>query len=85
MPKTKTKAPASKPLTASVAPNAVRDLPLLPLDDHMRDAVEALAVACNGMLYQGADLDAQLRAVKFLRSRPDLAVALGIGGPQANA
>lgn len=45
------------------------------LDEPMKEMV----TACNGFCYLGPEIEAQIRAVKFLRSRPDIAKALGIG------
>jgi hypothetical protein len=63
----------------AVQPNEAHQLPALPNDSAIDAAVVAMATACNGFAYAGGDLEAQLRAVKFLRTRPDLAQALGIG------
>lgn len=54
----------------TVAPSPVSD-----------DAMAAVAIACNGFVYMGTDIEAQMRAIRFLRSRPDVAAALGIGSP----
>lgn len=67
------------PLESTVKPFEALALPLLPDTPGINDGVRASVVACNGSIYLGADIEAQLRLVRFLRTRPDIASALGIG------
>lgn len=73
------------PLENSVKPFEVLALPVLPDTPEINDALRASVVACNGSVYLGADLEAQLRLIRFLRTRPDLASALGIGAGEPPA
>lgn len=65
-------------LTKSVAPHEAGSLPTLPDTPEINDALTALATACNGCVYMGSDIEAQIRAIKLLRARPDIAKALGV-------
>lgn len=77
MPKTKTQI-AAQPLTDSVTPHEAKNLPTLPDTPEINDALRAVATACNGFVYMGSELEAQLRAIRFLRTRPDIVRALGV-------
>lgn len=68
----------TQPLTASVTPHEATKLPTLPDTPEINDALRAVATACNGCVYMGSDIEAQLRAIRFLRNRPDIARALGV-------
>jgi hypothetical protein len=46
----------------------------------MNGPVSQLVIGCNGFCYAGDRADAIISAVQLLRVRPDLALALGIGG-----
>ena len=75
--------PAKKPsktpsLEASVKPYEATKLAPIAPSEAFDDAVKALAIACNGCVYMGSDIEAQLRAIRFLRTRPDVVAALGI-------
>jgi hypothetical protein len=71
---------AKKPvsLASTVKPHEATKLALIAPDPVFDDAMQAVAIACNGFAYQGGDIDAQLRMVRFLRTRPDVATALGL-------
>lgn len=73
----KSTAPAC--LESTVQPHEANNLPLVEPTPAFDDGVRAMAVACNGFVYLGSDIEAQLRAIRFLRTRPDVAQALGIG------
>lgn len=83
MPNASNRPTTAGPLESSVVPHEAQRLESLSADSGTTDALRALAVACNGFAYAGSDLEAQLRAVKFLRARPDVAAALGLGIPIA--
>lgn len=65
-------------LTKSVTPHEAGNLPTLPDTPEINDALTAMATACNGCVYMGNDIEAQIRAIKLLRARPDIAKALGV-------
>ena len=75
-----TSLPAMGPLESNMTPHAAKDLPTLPDTPEIHDAMNALVRGCQGFAYLGPEIEAQIRAVKLLRARPDLANALGIGG-----
>ncbi len=64
---------------STVQPFEARKLPTIPPSDEFDGALQALAIACNGSVYAGSDLETQIVTIKLLRARPDLAKALGIG------
>lgn len=72
---------APGPLATSVQTHEARNLATLPDTPAINDALQAMATACNGCVYMGSDLEAQLRLIRLLRARPDIAVALDIGSP----
>lgn len=75
-----TKKPAkTTTLESTVKAYEVTKLAPIAEDPVFDDGLRALAVACNGCVYQGDAIEAQIRAIRFLRTRPDIAAALGLG------
>ena len=66
-------------LEASVKPFEALGLQMLPDVPEINDGIRAAVVACNGSVYMGSEIEAQLRLVRLLRTRPDIAAALGVG------
>lgn len=67
------------PLEATVKPFEALGLQVLPDAPEINDGIRAAVVACNGSVYMGSEIEAQLRLVRFLRTRPDIAATLGVG------
>lgn len=65
-------------MSLSCEPNEATRLDALPNEPVIDEAMRAIAVACNGGIYLGDRLDAIIMAVRLLRTRPDLAQAIGV-------
>jgi hypothetical protein len=65
-------------MTIQCEPFESKALASLPDTEAMNDAMRALATGCNGSVYLGDRIEALVEAVRLLRSRPDLAQALGV-------